>query len=131
MALFGKARGKTPKLTRQQSLASVPVLNQLITIERTEEGKAILNVPRERTRAVRMMGKLFKLPPYKRIELDELGTYTLELCDGTNTVADVIARFAKKFRLNRREAEVSILTYLGTLAKRGIIAFAVPKHLPQ
>lgn len=112
-------------MSREQSLSARPVLHQLVTIQRNEEGLAMLSVPHKRTSTVRWICKAFKIPPYKRIELDELGTYTVELCDGMHTVAEIIAGFAQKFGLNRREAEVSMVSYLQALAKRGIISFAV------
>jgi hypothetical protein len=121
----------TPELDREQSMQSVPMINQLITVEYDAEGNAVLNVPRKRTTMVKLMAKLFRLPPYKQIELDELGTYTIELCDGEHTVEEIIEKFADRFDLSHREAEVSMLSYLQTLAKRGIIAFAVPEDSEQ
>ena len=114
-------------LDREQSLSAVPVLNQLVTIRRDDEGGALLSLPRRRTSTVRLISRVFGMPPHKRIELDELGTYAVELCNGSNTVSEIISRFAEKFGLNRREAEVSIVSYLRTLAKRRIVIFAVPK----
>ena len=128
MGLFGtKQKPLLPKLDRKQALCALPVLNPLISIQHSERGDAVLNIPRRRTRMVRMIARMFRLPPYKRVELDELGTYTVELCDGSHTVADIVSRFAQHFQLNRREAEVSLTVYLQSLARRGIIAFAVPE----
>ena len=128
MGLFGRKAKRGPDLTRQQSMSAVPMLNQLVTKERNAEGNLVVTIPRKRTGTVRLVARAFKLSPYKQIELDELGSYTVELCDGRNTVTDVITRFAEKFQLSRREAEVSMLAYLETLAKRGIIGFAVPRE---
>ena len=125
MALFGRNKKPVPELSREQAMSALPVLNQLVTVEYDGEGNAVLNLPRKRTSMVRLIAKAFRLPPYKKIELDELGTYAVELCDGENTVQDIVEQFARKFQLNRREAEVSMVTYLQTLARRGIIGFAV------
>ena len=130
LSLFKKKKD-TPELDREQSMQSVPVLNQLITVEYDAEDNAVLNVPRKRTTMVKLMAKLFRLPPYKQIELDELGTYTIELCDGEHTVEQMIEEFADRFDLSHREAEVSMLSFLETLAKRGIIAFALPEESDQ
>ena len=54
-----------------------------------------------------------------------MGSYTVELCDGTRTVTEIIGLFAEKFRLSRREAEVSMVSYLEILAKRGVISFVL------
>lgn len=129
--LFKKKREGAPGLDREQSMQSVPVLNQLITVEYDVDDNAVLNVPRKRTTMVKLMARFFSLPPYKQIELDELGTYTIELCDGEHTVEEIIEEFADRFDLSLREAEVSMLSYLQTLAKRGIIAFAVPDQSEQ
>lgn len=125
---FRRGSGETTELDREKSMDSVPVLNQLITVEYDADDNAVLNVPRKRTKMVKWMAKLFRLPPYKQIELDELGTYTIELCDGEHTVSGIIDEFADEFDLNRREAEVSMLSYLQTLSDRGIIALSVPEN---
>ncbi len=126
MRLLSGKRRNVPKLDRRQAMEAIPVLSQLISVDHKADGTAVLDLPRKRTSMVRAVSTFFRLPPYKRIELDELGSYAVELCDGTNTVSDIIAQFAKRFQLHRREAEVSMLTYLKSLAKRGIIGFAVP-----
>ena len=127
MALLRSVMRRPPKLTRAQSLAAIPVLNPLITVEHNEQGSAVLSVPRKRTSIVKMLSKMFKMPPYRRIELDELGTYTIQLCDGSRTVKQVVARFAEEYGLNRREADVMMRAYLQGLAKRGAVIFGVPK----
>ena len=132
MGLFGKSkRERVPKLDRKQALSAMPVLHPLVTIERSERGCAVLSVPRRRTGMVRLIARTFRLSPYKRIELDELGTYAVELCDGSHSMADIIAEFSGKFQLNRREAELSMTAYLQSLAKRGLIAFGVPRTSEQ
>ena len=91
----------------------------------------MLNIARRRTSAVRMLSRIFRLPPYKRIELDEPGTFAVELCDGSRAMGEIVRLFAERFQLNRREAEVSMRAYLQSLAKRGVIAFAVPRETKQ
>ena len=126
MGLFGTKK-QAPEIDRTQSLAARPALNDLISFERNSRGLTVLHMPRRRTGMVRVVAKAFRLPPYKQIELDELGSYTLELCDGSHSVGEMVRLFAGEFKLNRREAEVSMLSYLQSLAKRGIISFAVPQ----
>ncbi len=125
---FRKDTGEAPELDREEAMDSVPVVNQLITVEYDAEDNAVLNVPRKRTKMLKWMAKIFRIPPYKQIELDELGTYTIELCDGEHTVSEIIDKFADQYDLNHREAEVSMLSYLKTLSKRGIVAFSVPEE---
>ena len=124
MRFFGRSES-APKLSRRESLSARPALNQLVSMERNARGMLVLNLPRRRTAMVRAVARAFKLPPYKRVELDELGSYTVELCDGTHSVSEIIGLFAEKFRLSRREAEVSMVSYLEILAKRGVISFVL------
>jgi len=122
-----RRKARAPSLDRKKSLSATAVISPLVRMERDDAGHIVLHLPRRRTSMVRTVAKAFKLPPEKRIELDELGSYTVELCDGSHTVAEIIRLFAEKFRLGRREAEVSMISYLQMLAGRGIISLLVPK----
>ena len=125
VALFGRKKEAVPRLDREQSLAARPVLNKLVKVERDEKGNVVLHVPRPDTTTVRLLARHFKLPPYKRVALDELGAFVIELCDGQNSVRVVVDKFAKRFTLNRREAEVSMATFLRDLARRNIIGLVI------
>ena len=128
MGLLRRKKLGVPPLDRDDSLSAKPVLNRLVKLERGEDGNIILQVPQRDTITVRMVARVFGIPPYKRIALDELGTFVIELCDGRNTVRDLVDKLAKRFRLNRREAEVSLSTFLRTLGRRSIIALVVQKR---
>lgn len=123
---FGrKQREGLPRLDREQSMSARPVLNPLVKIQRDDEGHAVLQVPRPDTWTVRVLSRLFHLPAYKRVGLDELGTFVIELCDGDHTVRDIVDKFAERFTLGKREAEISTGTFLRDLARRSIIALVI------
>lgn len=122
---FGGRKADGPALGRGESLSARPVLNSLVKLERGQDGNTILQVPRRDGGLVRSVSRWFHLPPYKRIALDELGTFVIELCDGRHTVREMVRRFAREFRLNEREAEVGITTFLRTLARRSVIALVI------
>ena len=125
MRLFGRSRGEGPRLDRQTSLAARPVLNRLVKVERDAEGNVVLRVPRRDSALVRTVSRAFRISPYRKVALDELGTFVIELCDGQHTVRAVVEKLAERFRLNRREAEVSTSTFLRDLARRSIIGLVV------
>jgi len=125
MALFSKRRPEPPRLTREESLSACPVLNRLVRLERGEGGKIVLQVPRRNTSLARTVSRFFKLPLYRRVALDELGTFVVELCDGENSVRDIVDKFAKAYRLNRREAELSMLEFLRNLTRRSIVGMVI------
>ena len=124
MALF-RRKERRPRLDRRESLAARPVLNRMVKVERAQDGSIVLQVPRPDNMMVRWVSRSFGLAPYKRVALDELGTFVIEHCDGEHTVRDIVDKFSKKYRLNRREAEVSMSTFLRDLARRSVIGLVI------
>jgi len=122
---MGLFRRRKPKLTRQQCLAAIAVRNPLARAKPLKNGQLELELPLEKTR----LGKWFSFgsdkPLIRRYQLDALGRDVWEMIDGKRPVRALIEQFAAKHRLNLREAEVSMMAYLRTLASRGIIALAV------
>jgi len=125
MMPFGRKRRKDPELDREQSLSAKPFLDRRVKVERADDGTVILQVPRRSTAMMRTVSRFFRVPPYRQVALDELGTFVIELCDGTHTVRDMIDKFAERFKLNRREAEVSLSSFLRTLAGRSIVGLLI------
>jgi len=119
-------RRRTP-LTREQSLESVPVRNQAIEAEETEDGEVRLVIPLRQTWWARLLSRLFYVPKTRRIALDEVGSFVWGLCDGKHNVRQIIQALCQRYRLHRKEAEVSVVAYLRQLARKGIIGIAVLK----
>lgn len=120
-------RRRPKSLTREQSLGSVPLRNEVIEAERTDDGEVRLIIPRRERWWVRSLGRLFYIPKQRPLTLDEIGSFVWELCDGKHTVRQIIKALSKRYRLHRKEAEVSVVAYLRQLTKRGIIGIAVLK----
>jgi hypothetical protein len=118
---------KKPKLTRRQALSALPVRNALVTAENLENGEKAITIPRRKDLLARILALIFAVPKQRRVVLDAVGADIWEECDGSHTVADIIAALAEKYRLDRKEAEVSVTAYMRQLGKRGLIAFAVPR----
>ena len=118
-------------LTREQSLSSIPIRNELIEVERGDDGEVRLVIPRREDWWVRTATRFFYVPKKRRITLDEIGSVVWDLCDGKNHVRDIIRALAERYKLHRKEAEVSVVAYLRMLAKRRLIAVAVLKDTGQ
>ncbi len=125
MRLFKRKKSQLLSLDRERSLSAKPALNRRVRMERGEDGSVILRIPRRDTAMMRTVSRFFRLPPYKPVALDELGSFVIELCDGTHTVRDIVDKFAERFKLNHREAEVSIGSFMRTLAGRSIIGLLI------
>jgi hypothetical protein len=123
--LFRSRKAGKTALDRDGALSARPVLNRLVKTERDAAGNVILQVPRRDNALVRTVSRWFHVPPYKKVALDELGTFVIELCDGENTVRDIVDKLGGRFKLGRREAELSTTAFLRTLAGRSIIGLLI------
>jgi hypothetical protein len=131
-----------PKVTRGEVLAARPLRNSLIEWERVEKAVEsgyrdedgddstnpaesvpviVLTIPRRNDRSGNMVAKWLKLPETRKVELDEMGSDVWEKCDGKTPVEVISREICQKYRLNKRQGEVSVTAYLKMLADRRFI----------
>lgn len=68
----------------------------------------------------------FQPPVSKRtVELDEVGSFVLNQVDGKNDTRRIIDAFVERYNVNRREAELSCVSFLKSLATRGVISIVI------
>ena len=65
-------------------------------------------------------------PAQMHVELDELGSFVVDLIDGKRNVLEIVEAFQEKYKTNRRETQVSVVTFLKTLAVRGVASVVIP-----
>ncbi len=116
---------KPPVTDREASMTLRPARNSLLTWEKREGGETILTVPRNESasKLTQLMARWLKAPTERRVELDEVGGFVWELCDGSNTVETIVQKTGRQYKMNRREAEISVTTFLQTLHERKFIGF--------
>ena len=117
-------RAKQEPIDRRRSLASVPVLNQDVTVEDDggETAAITVRVPRGNRFLDRFRPKVMT----RRITLDPLGTFVVRQITGQATVRHIVDAFIARYKTNRREAELCIVEFLKSLTGRGAISIAVP-----
>jgi len=123
MGIF--SRKSVPRITREQALATRPVHNPDLEVIHPEGGEVTIRIPRRKVWWVNLLAKLGGVPQYRTITLDRVGTSVWELCDGRHTVRELITRLAEEHQLSRKEAELSMVTYLKQLAQRGLVLMVV------
>lgn len=108
---------------RRRSLDARPVPNPGLALRQSSDGRIVLVAPRKLTRRPTWQKLMFLVPREKElsVELDLMGSFVWNLCDGKHRVRDIILTFAERHQFARREAEVSVLSYLKTLGERGLI----------
>ncbi len=113
----------TPRVDREAVLRLRPVRNAAIEWETNEDGEALLRVPSRKDRVGKFASLLLKMPETRAVQLDEVGTFVWGLCDGRQTVDGIVKQTCKQYKMNRREVEVSVTTYLQMLSERNFIGF--------
>ena len=141
--VFSKIRRKKPKpppISRKDFLRLKPMRNPVVKWKKDDKGRIRITVPlmkpserREEkvsSKIINLLAKLLPEPPKeKHIQLDEIGSFVWEMCDGEKTTRDIIDYLCQKYKLLPREAEVPLSKYLNALAKRGLIGFILPEDL--
>ena len=114
-----------PPVERQAALTLRPGRNSLLTWEKRDSGELILKVPQNEkaNRIAKTLARVLKAPKERQVELDEVGGYVWELCDGQNTVEAIVQKTGRQYKMNRREAEVSVTMFLQMLHQRNFIGF--------
>lgn len=111
-------------LPRGEMLALRPQRNREIIWEMKAEDEtpgAKLTVPRRDDRMGQILSRVFHVPATKTIELDEFGAQVWSRCDGAHSVEHLITFTCDAYKLNRRQAEVSVITFMRMLAQRRLI----------
>ena len=119
---------KRPQIERDSVMQSIPLRNTVITWEMDNKDEVSLVVPQKDKLWVKMASKIFMIPNKRVVVLDDVGSFVWTLCDGKNSIEHIVKRLSNKYSLTRKEAEVSLLTYMRQLGKRGFVGFAVSKE---
>lgn len=125
--MFGFGSKEKKSVSRQEAMAARPVQMIKCELERTGDGGAKLKVP---LRQSGFVGKVFRVPEgaTKTFELDALGLFVWESCDGKNSVQQIIRRLAKEHSLTQREVEVATISFLKMLVRKGLVGMSVEKR---
>ena len=124
MALF---RRKT--LDRETTLRARPKALEDVEFREEEDGAIVIEVPRKKTRLAKILGFVFYLPRARKVRLDELGGFVWTRCDGKTSLRRIVKELGREYKLHDKEAEISVLVFIQTLVKKGLVQLRVPKKL--
>ncbi len=124
MKVFRKKSGAS-HLSRTEALGYTPVKSRQISEVRLETGDVIIEYPLIVSpwiaAVANRLGNLQDRKQTKKLQLDAMGTSVWDLVDGKRSVRMIIQIFAKAHRLENREAEVSVTSFLRQLGQRGVL----------
>ncbi len=124
MKVFRKSKPK-PRLSRTAALECCPAKSIDVTELRLDSGDVILEYPLTvrpwLASLARRLGGPSDTSQTKKLQLDAMGTAVWDLVDGRRSVRRIIQIFAKQHRLDNKEAEVSVTSFIRELGKRGLV----------
>ena len=124
MKVFRKKR-RERHLSRAAALKSRPAKSLHITESRLETGEVLLEYPltvRPWLAAVaKRLGGSQEIVQTKKLQLDAMGTAVWDLVDGNRSVRRILQIFAEVHRLENKEAEVSVTSFIRELGQRGLL----------
>jgi hypothetical protein len=102
-----------------------PVKSAMISEQRLENGEVLIRYPVAvrpwMAKLMQRFGRPADAVQVRKLQLDSLGTAVWDLIDGKRSVKEIIQAFAGAYRLQAREAEVSVTRFVRELGRRGVI----------
>jgi hypothetical protein len=121
-----KKKTRARHMSRAAALKCRPEKSLHITESRLETGEVILEYPltvRPWIAAVaKRLGKSHDdVVQIKKLQLDAMGTAVWDMVDGYRSVRRIVQIFAETHRLDNKEAEVSVTSFIRDLGQRGLL----------
>jgi hypothetical protein len=112
-------------MSRSEALDCRPSKSLHIAETRLESGEVILEYPLAVKPWIAALARRFggqtNRVPTKKLQLDAMGTAVWDLMDGNRSVRRIVQIFAETHRLESREAEVSVTSFIKQLGQRGLL----------
>ena len=113
------------RLSRAAALGCRPDKSLHVTETRLETGEVLLEYPltvRPWLAAVaKRLGASRQISQTKKLQLDAMGTAVWDLMDGNRSVRRIVQIFADTHRLDTKEAEISVTSFIRELGQRGLL----------
>lgn len=108
---------------------SKPLRNPAVTHKRAEDGSLLLTAPLElQGRGVAgMLAKWMNAPAHRDFELEPVGAFVWNLCDGRHTFEGISKGLREQFKMNRVDADAALLAFLQMLSQRRLIMLTIGK----
>jgi len=124
MKVFRKKKSEH-HLSRAAALQHRPAKSLHITESRLESGEVLLEyqltVRPWLAGLAKRLGRPNEIVQTKKLQLDAMGTAVWDLVDGKRSVRRIVQIFAEDNRLENREAEVSVTSFIRELGQRGLL----------
>ncbi len=127
MRLF--SRRKTEDIDRYQALNSTPIVNPNVQLERQSNG--LLYASTIIKRGPGFFEKMRPKETKRSYELDDFGAFVIKEINGKKSVIELINTFEKRFKMARRDCEMSVVAFIKLLMQRNIVSVTIDKENAQ
>ncbi len=121
---------KKKVISRDRFLQSIPLRNPGLSWEEENDGTITLKIPRSKKGFLRILSWPSDLPGYKQVKLDEIGSKVWKRIDGKTDMKDFMEWMNQEFKMNPREAELSLALFMEKLSDKAFILLLVPPPKP-
>ena len=125
--LAGRFFDTRRRLDAQSLRLAKPYRNPSVTFEEAEGGVLYLQAPLS-TQGRGVMGKIASRmgkPDTKKFELEEVGAFVWQLCDGTHSFEGISKKLRERYKMSPLEADASLTAFLEMLGQRRLITLIV------
>ena len=129
MEKTSKLEKKVLHVTKEEFFSLKPIQSTFLTVLKEKEDGLLLEVNIAQFKKKSIRRRLIPSPNYRKIQLDKLGKFTFELCNGNNTVKQIIRKFQETFKLTLTETETAVTKYLTLLNTRHLIGWQIPQDM--
>jgi hypothetical protein len=126
---LSKLEKKSLNVSKEEFYSLKPIQSTFLTKVKDLDDRLLLEIDISKFKKKSIRRRLIPSPNYKKIQLDKLGKFTFELCDGNNTVKQIIKKFQETFKLTATETETAVTKYLTLLNTRHIIGWQIPQEM--
>lgn len=116
---------------RKRMLAAVPIHSDSYNPEILDNGQVSFTISRKKSWFATVFVTIFFVSGEKKLTLDKVGSYVWKLCDGSKSVAEIAVAMKEEFKLTRKEAQVSVIQFVQTLMKKGVLSVKVTRKKPE
>jgi hypothetical protein len=126
VGLAGLIGGK-PKLSPQELRKAKPLQASYVEAEALPDGSIVLSAPlaKQGRGILAAFARASKKPATKQFELEPVGAFVWDLCDGNHTFEGIARKLREKFKMNRLEAETALEAFLRMLVQRRLVILVV------
>ncbi len=107
-----------------------PYRNSEVVTHPQEDGSVVLVAPLQgRVKGLAgWVAARTKTPPERKFELESVGAFVWELCDGEHSFDLISRKLRERYKMNRLEADASLSAFLQMLGQRRLISLLTPEN---